>query len=198
MAVVTALRDARGGRIAVELDGERWRTLPLEVVARVGLAPGEELDRSRLRALARELRRARALDSALRTVTRRDVSSQRLRERLARRHVPPAQRDEAVGALDRAGFVDDARYACGRAASLADRGHGDAAIRWRLEDEGVPAALVAAAITGLESEVERARRLVEARGSGLRTARELVRRGFGEDAVESALGGAVADEGWHG
>jgi hypothetical protein len=62
----------------------------------------------------------------------------------------------------------------------------------------VPAALVAAAITGLESEVERARRLVEARGSGLRTARELVRRGFGEDAVESALGGAVADEGWHG
>lgn len=195
MAVVTGLRETRGGRVAVELDGVRWRTLPVEVVARVQLATGEELDRPRLRELARELRRTRAVSSALRAVSRRDLSSQRLRERLQHRGIPPTEREEALGALERAGFVDDARYASRRAASLADRGHGDAAIRWRLEGEGVPPDLVAAALSELEPERQRARRVVEARGPGVRTARELARRGFGEDAVESALGGVVAEEG---
>jgi SOS response regulatory protein OraA/RecX len=193
LAVVTGLRATRGGRVAVDLDGRRWRTLPLDVVARVQLVMGEELDRPRLRELARELRRARALNSALRAVSRRDLSSQRLRERLERRHVPPAEREEALGTLQRAGFVDDARYASRRAASLADRGHGNSAIRWHLESEGVPPDLVAAAVGALESERERARRVVETRGTGVRTARELARRGFGEDAVEAALG-SVADE----
>jgi SOS response regulatory protein OraA/RecX len=195
VAVVTGLRETRGGRVAVELDGVRWRTLPVEVVARVQLATGEELDRPRLRELARELRRTRVVRSALRAVSRRELSSERLRERLQRRGIPPTEREEALGALQRAGFVDDARYASRRAASLADRGHGDAAIRWRLEGEGVPPDLVAAALCELEPEHQRARRVVEARGPGVRTARELARRGFGEDAVESAFGGVVADEG---
>jgi SOS response regulatory protein OraA/RecX len=194
VAVVTGLRETSGGRVAVDLDGRRWRTLPLEVVARVELVTGEELDRPRLRQLARELRTARAVNSALRAVTRRDLSSQRLRERLERGHIPPAEREEAVGALERAGFVDDARYALRRAAALADRGHGDAAIRWQLESDGVPPDLVAAALGELDPERERARRVVEARGPGVRTARELARRGFGEDAVESALGRVVADD----
>jgi SOS response regulatory protein OraA/RecX len=34
---------------------------------------------------------------------------------------------------------------------------------------------------------------VAAQGTGVRTARELARRGFGEDAVEEALGEIVAD-----
>jgi regulatory protein len=195
VAVVTGLRETRGGRVVVELDGVLWRTLPVEVVARVRLATGEELDRPRLRELARELRRTRAVSSALRAVSRRDLSSQRLRERLQRRGIPSAEREDALGALQRAGFVDDARYATRRAASLADRGHGDAAIRWRLEGEGLPPSLVADAICALEPESERARRVVAARGAGVRTARELARRGFGEDAVESALGGVVADDG---
>jgi regulatory protein len=195
VAVVTGLRETRGGRVEVELDGVRWRALPVEVVARARLATGEELDRPRLRELARELRRTRAVNSALRAVSRRDLSSQRLRERLQRRGIPATEREEALGALQRAGFVDDARYATRRAASLADRGHGDAAIRWRLEGEGVPPDLVADALGALEPERERARRVVAAQGTGVRTARELARRGFGEDAVESALGGLVADDG---
>jgi SOS response regulatory protein OraA/RecX len=195
VAVVTGLRETRGGRVVVELDGVRWRSLPVEVVARMQLATGEDLDRPRLRELARELRRTRAVGSALRAVGHRELSSQRLRERLQRRGIPPMEREEALGALQRAGFVDDARYASRRAESLADRGHGDAAIRWRLEGEGVPPDLVAAALSTLEPEAERARRVVAARGPGVRTARELARRGFGEDAVEAALGGLIADEG---
>ena len=60
MPVVSGLRELPSGRVAVELDGARWRTVPAEVVVRVRLGVGEELDRPRARELARELRRARA------------------------------------------------------------------------------------------------------------------------------------------
>lgn len=196
MAVVTGLRETRGGRVAVELDGARWRTLPAEVVVRVGLGMGEELDRPRLRELARELRRARALDAGLRALSHRDLSTAALGRRLDRRRVGPAVRDEALGVFARAGLVDDERYAMRVAESLAARGHGDAAIRWRLRREGVPDAVAETAVDRLDPEAERAARIVALRGPGAATARQLSRRGFGEDAVEAALGPVVADEPW--
>ncbi len=109
MPTVTALRDDRRGRVAVELDGVPWRLLPLDVVARAGIAEGRVLDRPALRLLRRELRRAEALRAT-------------------------------------------------------------------------------EAVAGLAGEAERASRLVERRGSGIRTARYLTGRGFGEEAVEAALG----------
>ncbi len=193
MPFVSGLRELRGGRVAVELDGARWRTLPLDVVARVRLGVGEELDRPRLRELARELRRARAVDAALRALARREQSAAELDRRLRRRGVAPSLRSETVERLERAGLVDDERYALRRAESLAERGHGDASIAWRLARDGVSAEAAAAAVAALPAELERARRLVEARGAGPRTARELARRGFGEDVVEEVLGPAVAD-----
>lgn len=193
MPVVTGLRELRGGRVAVELDGARWRTLPLDVVARVRLALGEELERERLRELARELRRARATETALRAVSRREQSAAELDRRLRRRGFAPGLREETLDRLERVGLVDDERYALGRAESLAERGQGDEAIRWRLHRDGVPEEVVARALEALPPERVRARRIVAARGSGPRTARELARRGFGEAAVEDGLGPFVAD-----
>jgi SOS response regulatory protein OraA/RecX len=193
MPTVTGLRETRGGRIAVELDGARWRTFSAEVIVSVRLGVGEVLERPRLRELARERRRLGAVETALRAVARRDQSSAELRRRLERRRVAPADREGALDALARVGLVDDARYAVRRAESLAERGYGDAAIRWRLEREGVLRAEVAAALAALEPEVVRARQLVAARGAGPRAARKLARRGFGEDAIEEALGGFVAE-----
>ncbi len=42
---------------------------------------------------------------------------------------------------------------------------------------------------------KRARRIISARGGGPATARYLARKGFGEDAVETAFGGYVAESG---
>ena len=195
MPTVTGLRELRGGRVAVELDGSRWRTIPIDVAVRVRLGEGQELDRPRLRELARELRRARTMDRALRAVARRDQTVVSLRQRLERRGAVAADLEDAIGRLERAGLVDDERYAARRADALAGRGHGDEAIRWRLRREGVPEPLARAVLAGLEPELQRARRLVAARGPGPRTARDLARRGFGEAAVEEALGPAVADTG---
>ena len=193
MAVVSALRELRGGRVAVELDGARWRTLPADVVVRARLRVGEELELPRLRELAREIRRASAVDTALRAVARREQSSAELDRRLRGRGFAAALREETVERLEQAGLVDDERFARRLAESLAERGHGDDAIRWRLERDGIAAGAASEALASLVPEIERARLIVAARGAGPRTARQLARRGFGEEAVEEALGPVIAD-----
>jgi SOS response regulatory protein OraA/RecX len=189
---VTALRPERRGRIAVELDGERWRTVPVDVAATVGLVVGRELDRPALRELRRALRRSEALASATRALRHRDVSSQRLAQRLEAAAVPPAARADALGVLARAGLVDDARFAGGRAGALAERGFGDEAILHDLERQGVPSELREQAVAGLPDETVRARGIVARRGTGPKTARYLAAKGFGEEAIEAVLGGSVA------
>jgi SOS response regulatory protein OraA/RecX len=190
---ITALRGERGDRVAVELDGAAWRVLPLEVVGRAALRVGGELDRARARAVRRELRRHEALAASAGVLRHRDLSTRRLEQRLERRDVPPAERTRAVETLTRAGLLDDARFARGRARALAARGYGDAAIRFDLERQGVEAELAAEALAELEPERDRALRVAASAGGAARTARLLARRGFGEDAIEAAAG--VAENG---
>ena len=185
---VTGLREGGRGGVAVELDGERWRTLPLGVAAEARLSPGVELDRPRARALARALRQQQALETAARALRRRDLPAKALDLRLERAGVANATRAEAMETLARSRLVDDERYAHARATALAGRGYGDAAIRWDLERQGVESDLVERALDELEPELERAQRLVSRRGRSPSTARQLARRGFGEDAVERAGG----------
>jgi SOS response regulatory protein OraA/RecX len=193
MPHVTALRRERAGRIAVDLDGAAWRLLPLDVVVRAGLTVGEELDRSRARTVRRELRRHEALALSTRTLRHRDLSTRRLEQRLERRSVAPAERARAVETLTRAGLLDDERFARSRSTALAGRGYGDAAIRFDLERLGVTADLVEAVVAELEPDRVRAARVAAAAGGGVRAARMLARRGFGEDAVQAAVGIAESD-----
>ena len=189
MPTVTRLREDRRGRVAVELDGAPWRTLPADVVVRAGLSHGRTLDRPALRLLRRELRRAEALHVAGRALRTRDLSHEELAARLARAAVPPIAAAESVAALERAGLVDDARLAANRAAALAARGYGDAAVRHDLERRGVGAEQIEAAVAELEPEAERARHIVERRGTGPRTMRYLAGKGFGENALGAAADG---------
>jgi regulatory protein len=190
---VTRLRAAGTGRVEVEVDGERWRTLPEEVVVRAGLARGLELERPSLRALRRELRRHRALAAAKRALRARPLSERRLDERLRRGGFVARERAEAVDTLRRAGLVDDERFARGRAEILAERHGGDALIRHDLQSQGVDEETVEQALAALEPESSRAMRAAASRGGGVAAARYLTRRGFGQDAIETALG-SVADE----
>jgi SOS response regulatory protein OraA/RecX len=194
-STITALRAERPGRVAVELDGAPWRTLPVEAVLRAGLATGRVLDRPRARLLRRELRRLEALSAAGRALRGRELAAAELEARLERAGVAPRARREALAALDRAGLVDDRRFASDRAAVLAKRGYGDEWIRWDLQRRGVTAELVEGAIAELEDERDRAERVAARRGGGPKAARALARRGFGEDAVEAAANGPVAADG---
>jgi SOS response regulatory protein OraA/RecX len=172
----------------VQLDDAPWRTLPLEVVMRVGLRVGGEFDRGLARTVRRELRRHEALAVSTRALRYRDLSTRALERRLEQRDVAPAERAEAVETLKRAGVLDDRRFARGRAAALAGRGYGDAAIRSDLERHGVARELVEAAVSELEPEEARAAPVAASAGGGVRAARVLARRGFGADAIEAAVG----------
>ncbi|HET7567186.1 MAG TPA: RecX family transcriptional regulator [Gaiellaceae bacterium] len=189
--VVTALRELPRGRVEVQLDGEPWRTLPADAVVRAGLGVGRALDRPTARTLARELRRSGALRRATRALAVRDRSRGALEERLTRAGVTPAAREEALGALERAGLVDDARVARSRAESLAERGYGDVAIREALEREHVPEAVAADAVASLTPEPERARSLL-AGGAGPRELRRLAARGFDPETLAELSGFADA------
>lgn len=190
---VSALLARSRGRIEVALEGELWRTLPAEAVLAAGLDVGVELDRARARQVRRELVRHEAMAKAARSLSRRDLTAKELAERLTRAEVAPAVRSEAMGRLVQAGALDDARFARGRAETLAERGAGDALIRHDLTGRGISVKLVEAAVGALEPESARAERIVERRGASLKTARHLARKGFSEHSIEGACEMAIAE-----
>jgi SOS response regulatory protein OraA/RecX len=195
MPRVTALTaEPAGTHVVVELDGVRWRRIPAEVAVRVGLTRDLELGRGDLRTLGRELRRAEALDAATRALVHRDRSRATVLARLHAAGISRSAAGEALETLERAGIVDDGRFARSRAAALAARGSGDALIEDELRSVGVPDGDLQAALGALDPERERAIRVAATRGESPATARWLARRGFGQDAIEAALPTVVADE----
>jgi regulatory protein len=129
----------------------------------------------------------RALDVATKALTRRDFSERGLRERLERAGVDSAEADAVLRRLRDEGFLDEARFAGNRARALAERGKGDAAIRFDLEAQGLPGELVETTLGELEPERVRAERIVARRGPGPATARLLSSRGFDQEIVEAAV-----------
>jgi regulatory protein len=137
---------------------------------------------------------ARAVDQAVRALARRDHSAAGLRAKLDRTGLSESARAAAVEALERAGYLDDGRFARDRAAQLADRGYGDAWIRADLERQGVERETAEAAVAGLEAERERALRRAAKAGGGPAALRSLGRRGFSTDALEAVAAAAVAED----
>lgn len=193
VAVITALRARGTDRVAVELNGAPWRVVPLEAAFVARLAVGCELDRRTAARLAKELRRLEARTVALRALRARDHTAASLEQRLAARGTAPALRQETVAAAERAGLVDDGRFAAGRAALLAARGAGDLMIADDLERQGVSASLAAEALSALEPERERARRLVDRRGASTKTLRYLSSKGFSESTLEDLVADAAPE-----
>jgi len=193
MARVTALHPERRDRVRVELDGPPWRTLPAAAVVSARLTVGTDLDRMRARELAQAIRRAEALGAATRALARRDRSVVGLADYLARRGVGRKERAAAVNRLADIGYLDDARFALGRARSLAERGYGDDAVRFELEREGVAADRIDAAVAGLAGERERALSVLRGSRSALAGIRKLAAKGFSADSIEAAAAEARID-----
>jgi regulatory protein len=128
------------------------------------------------------------IEIAARALQHRDRSRREVDERLARAGIDEERRNDALDTLERVGYVDDGRFAGARAGALAGRGYGDEWIRLDLAEHGVDAEAVAEAIGALEPEAERAAMLVERLGRSAKTGAQLARKGFGEDALEAALG----------
>ena len=138
--------------------------------------------------------REAAIERAVRALARRDHSAAELGAKLARAGVSEAVRVDAVETLERVGYVDDGRFACDRAARLAERGYGDAWIRADLDARGVTSEATEAALAALEPEDERGIRAASKAGDAVHQARLLARRGFSDDVIERVLARAVAHD----
>lgn len=183
---MTALR-ARGRRVAVELDGAAWRTLPVDAVVEARLAVGAVMHRERVRALVLALRRDRARQMTVRSLARRDRSRAELDTTLERAGIRSADRYEALDSAARAGLVDDARLAVNRARALAERGAGDRLVLDDLRRRGIDAELAREALARIEPERARVERIVLARGRGQKTLRYLASRGFSEESLDDLI-----------
>ena len=182
--IVTALRERKRNRVAVELDGRPWRVLPTDAVVRAGLTVGRPLDRNTARELARGVRHAKALSAATRSLAASDRSERALEQRLARAGHSAAAREDAIASLARAGAIDDARLAESRAELFARRGYGDAAIRADLRRRLIAPEVAASAVAALEPELERLRRALENESVTPAVLRRLAGRGFSRDTLD--------------
>jgi SOS response regulatory protein OraA/RecX len=193
MPEITGLREVSASTVLVEFDGAPWRKIPLVAAARAGLSVGKRLEREDLRLLGRELRRAEALTKATRMLARRPLSRALLEERLEKKGVAPVALEEAVEVLEQAQYLNDHSYAIGRAQGLAERGYGDAAIRYVLEQERIDSDLIEEAVASLESELARAHALALADPDRKRLLARLVRRGFDPDTIEQIFGEEIGE-----
>jgi regulatory protein len=135
------------------------------------------------------------IEIAARALRHRDRSRREIDDRLARAGVEDTERADALASLERVGYVDDERFAAVRAAALAGRGYGDQWIRLDLATHGISGEACEEALATLEPEAERARVLAERLGRVPKTAAQLARKGFGEDAIEAAVPEIAADAG---
>ena len=187
MRTVTALHPERRDRVRIELDGEPWRTLPAAAIVSAGLRIGTTLDRPRARELRRALRRTAARDTAARALSRRDRSTAELAAQLELRGIGAPERIEAIESMKAQGYLDDSRFAAGRAAALAARGYGDEAIRFDLDGRGLDDDCIAGALAQLEPEPARAAAIAGEAGTGMKAVRTLAAKGFSTEAIESAV-----------
>jgi regulatory protein len=131
--------------------------------------------------------REQALDRAVSALARRDHSIASLRAKLERAGFTEDDCEDALAALVRDGYVDDLRFAQGRASELARRGYGDAWIRADLDAQGVARETADEALAGVPAERERAVEQAARLGERALAVRTLHRRGFSEDSLEGIL-----------
>ncbi len=196
MARITSIRQLRGrsGRCEVALDdGGSLKLLP-EVVLRLGLHQGQEVDQAAILAAAELEETVRAREYALDLLSRSAKSEKQIRDKLRQRGVPPAVAESILEGLLRSGLLNDAAYSRSYVSTrLADRPMGRRALMQELAQRGVDRETAQGALeAGLagRSEEELALEAAEARWPRLaRLPREdalrkllgyLARRGFSQ------------------
>jgi SOS response regulatory protein OraA/RecX len=133
------------------------------------------------------------IDVAAKALRHGDRSRQEIDQKLTRAGVDEEARAESLATLERLGYVDDNRFAVGRAAALAARGYGDAYIVFDLEQRGTDPDSIACALAEVAPERLRAQELADRLGATVKTAAQLARKGFSDESLEGivATGGGL-------
>ena len=153
---ITALvPDPHGaGSIRIEVDGERFGSVPPELVRAEGLAVGRELEEAVLARLEGHVEAEAAYRTALRALERRSFARADLGRRLRRKgHAPPAA-EAALARLAERGMLDDVAFAANYVETRAARGRGPLRLARDLMAMGVERGVVDRALAAYQREAE--------------------------------------------
>ena len=203
MPTITRIEEQRHrkNRRSVYIDGEFAFGCNLNVVARFRLREGMAIDDELRRRIEEGEVQQEAFDHATRLLGQRMQSERELRMKLGRKDYGTGAIDAVVENLKRLGYVDDARFAAGRAADQARiKKHGQARAVQELMTAGVDKTLAEQATAEVYEDIdprEAAVELAEKKAASLKrfdeaTARRrlvgfLQRRGFDYETIQYAV-----------
>ncbi len=187
--------------------GRTFLSVPAEAVAAERIEPGSTLAPEQIGRLERAADLEAAYRTAVRLLERRPFAQRDLGRRLAMKGHDPDSVRVALDRAERAGYLDDARFAATYVQSRSVRGRGPARLRRELLVMGVARTVVEEALTrdGGSPEVQQrrieqliAKRLPQLRSRGITNVRRnlmafLARRGFAGPAVVGLVRGALRE-----
>lgn len=204
-AVLTAIRThARGShRRTLVVDGDPWRSIPVEVLRDLDLREGDAVHLDGLSARIGEAAVPRARERALRLLTYRERSSHELESRLADDGYPHEVVRALVADLAASGLIDDSRFAHNYVRMLVvSRGYGRQRAMRELTARGIPEECAREALDAVAPQEdeearasERARALARAGDTPERLASRLVRRGFAASVALRAARNELGERG---
>lgn len=142
------------GSVRIEVEGERFGSVAVEVARAEGLAVGRELDDEVLGRLAGQAEIEAAYRTALRAVERRSFARVDLGRRLRRKGHAPHAVEEALARLAGRGLLDDAGFAANYVETRAARGRGPLRLARDLMAMGVERGIIDRALAAHEREAE--------------------------------------------
>lgn len=197
MAVVTGV-EAERGMVRVSIDGEALH-VPKVHFMKCPLREGEAVDREAYIDRLSAVQLNDAYEAALSMLERGDRTEKRLGEALRRRGYAAPAVEAVLARLKENRLIDDARYASRMAELQSGRPVGVYAFRQKLRARGISEEDAAQALEAFDDEQQRAACLEAAsrlykkyealppREGKAKLSQALARRGFGWDAVESAV-----------
>lgn len=142
----------RPGSTRIIVDGRPAWTVPADMVATLGVVPGQALPSGAVAALDAAADVEAAFRAGLRGLEQRAHGTVELGRKLDRRGHPPEAVAGALERLTRLGLLDDAGFALGYVEARARRGRGPLRIKHDLARLGVGAEIVAAAMAALQAD----------------------------------------------
>lgn len=194
------------GRVWVEIDGRHGFSLADEVVARAGLAAGDDLDEAALEQLLAADEVARATETALAFLAYRPRSEKEVRDRLRRGGFGQSAADQTIARLHEWRYLDDADFARRWVESrAAGRPRGNRLLQQELHQKGIDRETAREIIDEADiDEAAAAEALARSRIGAYageepavirrRLGAYLARRGYSYDIVRGAIERVLGDE----
>lgn len=202
MAIVTEIREIRG-LVEVVVEGAVLARVRKAHFEKLPLSAGDDIDAAAYLDRLAAIQFSDGYEAALTSLDRSARTAKTLSDSLRRRgYVPPAI-DAVIARLTENGLIDDARYAQRMAELSASKPVGIYAFRRKLRAKGISDEDAAEALSAFDDDQQRdaaleaARRLVRKyealpeREARAKLSQALARRGFGWDAIESAVDDVV-------